>query len=89
MSSKVYFIKASVADGEKVISKKAQKLFRSAGFENCFRKGDFTAVKVHVGEPPNNTYIKAPCIKDLVDELIALKTKPFIADTSTLYTIHC
>ena len=86
MSSKVYFIKASIADGEKVISKKARKLFKSAGFESCFRKGDFTAVKVHVGEPPNNTYIKAPCIKGLVDQLLALKTKPFIADTSALYT---
>jgi uncharacterized Fe-S center protein len=86
MSSKVYFIKAAVDDGENVISEKARKLFKAGGFENCFKKGDFTAVKVHVGEPPNNTYIKSPCIKGLVEELLALKTKPFIADTSALYT---
>ena len=86
MSSKVLFIKAAVDDGEQVISEKARRLFKQGGFATCFKQGDFTAVKVHVGEPPNNTYIKAPCIKGLVEELLALKTKPFIADTSALYT---
>jgi len=86
MSSKVFFIKAAVDDGEQVISEKARRLFKQGGFATCFKQGDFTAVKVHVGEPPNNTYIKAPCIKGLVEELLALKTKPFIADTSALYT---
>lgn len=86
MSSKVFFIKAAVNDGEQVISEKARRLFKAAGFATCFKQGDFTAVKVHVGEPPNNTYLKSPCIKGLVEELLALKTRPFIADTSALYT---
>jgi uncharacterized Fe-S center protein len=84
--SKVYFIKAGLDDGEKVISEKARRLFQSAGFAGCFKKNDFTAVKVHIGEHGNSTYIKAPCIRGLIDELIALKTKPFLTDTSTLYT---
>ncbi|HUU18241.1 MAG TPA: DUF362 domain-containing protein [Sedimentisphaerales bacterium] len=85
MSSKVYFIKASIKDGEKVISRKARKLFKAGGFAGCFKKNDFTAVKVHVGEDKNNTHIKAPCIKGLVDELLKLETKPFVTDTTTLY----
>ena len=85
MGSKVYFIKASAKDGEHVISEKARRLFKAGGFANCFKENDFTAVKVHVGEGDNNTYIKAPCIKGLVDELLALKTKPFVTDTNTLY----
>ena len=85
MGSKVYFIKASVKDGEKSISDKAVKLFKAGKFANCFSENDFTAVKVHVGEAGNNTYIKAPCIKGLVDELLALKTKPFLTDTNALY----
>ncbi len=85
MSSKVYFIKASVDDGEQVVSEKARKLFKAANFASCFKENDFTAVKVHVGEEGNNTYIKPRCIKGLVDELLALKTKPFLTDTSTLY----
>ncbi len=85
MGSKVYFIKAALSDGEKTVSEKARKLFRKGNFSRCFRENDFTAVKIHVGEDGNNTYIKAPCLKGLVDELLTLKTKPFLADTSTLY----
>ncbi len=85
MASKVYFIKASVSDGEQMISEKAVKLFNAGRFENCFSENDFTAVKIHVGEGANNTYIKAPCIKGLVEELLALKTKPFLTDTNALY----
>ena len=86
MGSKVYFIEAFVNDGEHLISEKARKLFETGGFADCFKENDFTAVKVHVGEGANNTYITPPCIKGLVDELLRLKTKPFVTDTSTLYT---
>ncbi|UCE99303.1 MAG: DUF362 domain-containing protein [Planctomycetota bacterium] len=86
MSSKVYFIKASVSDGEQLLSDKAVKLFNAAGFENCFTENDFTAVKVHVGEAGNTTYIKAPYIKGLVEKLLSLKTKPFLTDTNALYS---
>jgi len=85
MASKVYFIKASIKDGQKKISEKARKLFKAAGFARCFKKNDFTAVKVHVGEEGNNTYIKSGCIKGLVDELLAIKTRPFVTDSTTLY----
>ncbi len=85
MDSKVYFIKASVNDGEQVLSKKAVRLFKAGGFTECFKENDFTAVKVHVGEDGNNTYITASCIKGLVDRLLALKTRPFVTDASTLY----
>ncbi|MHC4111405.1 MAG: hypothetical protein ACYSUY_10035, partial [Planctomycetota bacterium] len=78
MSSKVFFISATVDDGEQVISEKASRLFKAGKFANCYKQGDFTAVKVHVGEPPNDTYIKAPFINGLIEELLALKTKPFI-----------
>ncbi|MHC4207330.1 MAG: DUF362 domain-containing protein, partial [Planctomycetota bacterium] len=85
MSSKVYIIKASVDDGPKAISEKARKLFKFGGFSECFSENDFTAVKVHAGEDGNTTYVKAPYIKGLVDELIELNTKPFVTDTTTLY----
>lgn len=85
MASKVFFTRASIKDGQKKISEKAAKLFKAGGFAGCFKKNDFTAIKVHVGEDGNNTYIKPGCIKGLVDELLALKTKPFVTDTTTLY----
>jgi uncharacterized Fe-S center protein len=85
MSSKVYFIKAAVNDGVRLLSKKARKLFKAGGFSSCFEKRDFTAVKVHVGEDGNNTYIKAPCFKGVVEELLKLETKAFLTDTNALY----
>jgi uncharacterized Fe-S center protein len=86
LASKVYYIKASTAEGEQAISEKARRLFKAGGFAKCFKANDFTAVKVHVGEDGNTTYVKAPALKGLVDELVALKTKAFVTDTSTLYT---
>ncbi len=85
MSSNVYFIKASISEGEKAVSTKAQRLFEAGDFSKCFAKEDFTAIKVHVGEDGNNTHITAPCIKGLVDELHNLGTRPFVTDSSTLY----
>jgi uncharacterized Fe-S center protein len=82
----VYFIRASLSEGEQAISAKARRLFQAGGFKTCFQKNDFTAVKVHIGEHINTTYIKAPCLQGLVDELLTLKVKAFITDTSTLYT---
>jgi uncharacterized Fe-S center protein len=86
LTASVYFIQASVADGDKAISEKARTLFKAGDFAACFKRNDFAAVKVHVGEDGNTTYVKAPCLRGLVDELRALKTKPFVTDTSTLYT---
>jgi len=86
MAAKVYLIKASLRDGQKRISDKAVKLFQKGNFARCFQKNDFTAVKVHIGEGTNTTYIKAPCFKGLIEQLKKLKTKPFLTDTSTLYT---
>jgi uncharacterized Fe-S center protein len=85
MRSKVYLIKASVDDGDKAISRKARHLFEAGGFADRFQANDVTAIKVHVGEGENNTYVKSSYIKGLVDELLKLKTKPFVTDTTTLY----
>lgn len=85
MASKVYFIESTIKDGWQAISEKARKLFKAGNFARRFQENDITAVKVHVGQDNNNTYIPALCIKGLVEELIALKTKPFLTDTTTLY----
>ncbi len=83
--SKVYFIKTSIKEGKQKISDKAQQLFQAGHFADCFTENDFTAIKVHVGEDKNNTYIKAPYLKGLVNELFKLKTRPYVTDSSTLY----
>ncbi len=86
MTSKVYLIRAAIEESTEAISEKARKLFQAAGLAGCFEPNDFTAVKIHVGEHGNTTHIKADCLRGLIAELQALKTKPFLTDTSTLYT---
>lgn len=85
MASKVYFVKACRDEGDQAISHKARTLFEAGGFADCFRENDLTALKVHVGEERNTTYITAACIKSLAEKLIELKTRPFVTDTTTLY----
>jgi len=85
-TSKVYLIKACERDGEAVLSQKARTLFQKANLAKCFQEKDFTAVKIHMGEEGNTTYIKAPCLRGLIEELQGLGVKPFVTDTSTLYT---
>jgi len=85
MGSRVYFIEATLAQGQQQISEKARRLFKEGGFADCFKENDFTAVKVHVGEAGNTTHLPARCLKGLVEELLNLKTKPFLTDTNALY----
>lgn len=85
MASKVFFIEATIDEGEQVISDKARRLFKAGRFAERFKENDFTAIKLHVGEEGNTTHIPAGCLKDLVDELLALRTKPFLTDTNALY----
>jgi len=86
MGAKVYFVKAGVREGQQAIAEKARRLFAAGGFASRFARNDFTAVKVHVGENTNTTYLKAGYLKGLIDELLSLGAKPFITDTSTLYS---
>jgi len=85
MASEVFIIEATIGEGAESISEKARKLFEAGQFADCFDENDFTAIKVHVGEEGNTTYIPAACLKCLVDELLALKAKPFLTDTNALY----
>jgi len=77
-----------LAEGPQEISEKARKLFKIGNFARCYRPKDFTAVKVHVGEAGNTTHLPPQCIKGLIEELLALDTKPFLTDTNALYTGH-
>ena len=63
MKSKVFFVPASIGEGEKAISEKCVELFKAGGYERLFKPKDFTAVKVHIGEKGNTTHIKPGCMK--------------------------
>lgn len=64
---------------------KIEKLFAKAGFDARIFKDALTAVKVHVGERGNDTYMNPVLVRKVVDCIKAAGGKPFITDSNTLY----
>ena len=51
-----------------------------------FTAGDLVGVKLHWGEQGNNSYLEPVYTREIVQWLISLGAKPFIFDTSVLYS---
>jgi hypothetical protein len=64
---------------------KISRLLHAAGISSLIAEGDLTAIKLHFGEPGNDTFIKPVFVRQVVDEIRALKGKPFLTDTNTMY----
>ncbi|MCC8194418.1 MAG: DUF362 domain-containing protein [Deltaproteobacteria bacterium] len=64
---------------------KIAALFRKAGFETRIPKDALTAVKVHVGERGNDTFISPVLVRKVVDLVKSAGGRPFITDSNTLY----
>lgn len=74
----------TVAMGEGLQGKLA-RLMRAAGIEKIPFAGQFTAVKVHFGEPGNLAFLRPNYAKTVCDVVKALGGKPFLTDCNTLY----
>jgi uncharacterized Fe-S center protein len=61
------------------------KVFDAAGGSTRISAGDFVAVKCHVGELHNHTYVPPAVYRVLGEKLKALQGQPFLTETSTLY----
>lgn len=69
---------------ENKISKIAA-LFARAGFDARVNRDDLTAVKIHVGERGNDTFINPVFVRKVVDCIRNAGGNPFITDSNTLY----
>lgn len=72
-----YSKNGSVLDG-------IEQHFRST-IERAVSRGDSVAVKVHMGEYGNLTYIRPPFVREFVKLVKAAGGKPFVTDTTALY----
>lgn len=83
--SKVFFagLRARKAKESKI--RKIEALFEAAGFENLVDKDDLAAIKVHVGERGNDTFINPVFVRSVVDKLKEAGARPFVTDSNTLY----
>ncbi|MDK2785277.1 MAG: uncharacterized protein PWQ41_856 [Bacillota bacterium] len=84
MPSEVYFSDMRTR-AELNLLDKVDRLFDAAGFASLIDPGDFVALKVHVGEAGNTTYVRPQFVRRVVDKVKAASGKPFLTDANTLY----
>ena len=82
--SKVYYSNLRCKPGVNLL-KKLRNLVKAAGIEQINFEGQYTAVKLHFGEPGNMAYIRPNYVATVVDLLNSLGAKTFLTDANTLY----
>ncbi|HWR39054.1 MAG TPA: DUF362 domain-containing protein [Patescibacteria group bacterium] len=83
--AKVYFVPLADGSDMECQAKAMGRIFDAAGTASVLAKGDFVAIKLHVGERKNTTHVKPALIKALVDRANQKGAVPFLTETSTLY----
>ncbi len=85
MKAKVYLIKTRDGASVEEQAEAMRKIYEASGAENVIDARDFVAIKLHVGEKSNTTYVKPAIIRELVDKVKEKRGLPFLTETSTLY----
>jgi uncharacterized protein len=84
MNSKVYFADLRT-NSERNMSDKIHSLLDQSGIKTQISKNDLVAVKLHFGEQGNTAFIRPIFIRDIINSITSLGSKPFLTDTNTLY----
>lgn len=82
--SKVYFCDLRT-HGKVGLPTKLQRLIRAAGIGQIDFENKFVAIKMHLGEPGNLSFLRPNYARAVVDVVRELGGKPFITDCNTLY----
>ncbi|MDR1984335.1 MAG: DUF362 domain-containing protein [Prevotellaceae bacterium] len=83
--SKVYFTNLHTTPRSNLLDK-LENLVKKAGIGNINFENQFTAIKIHFGEPGNLAYIRPNYAARLVKVLKKSGAKPFLTDSNTLYS---
>jgi uncharacterized protein len=84
--SEVYFSNLRAQGVKDNVINKIGRLYKKAGLDHTFSKGDLVAVKTHFGEEGNTTFLRPQFVAKMVDLVGADGGKPFVTDSNTLYT---
>lgn len=84
MKSIVYFV--DFKKSKKSILEYIDNIFKVCAFKEKIKgNNDLIAVKLHMGEVGNTTYVRPIFIRRIVENLKKIRANPFITDTTTLY----
>jgi uncharacterized protein len=81
----VFYLPVPDGAGPEVLASAAARLFDACGGPARFAARDLVAVKGHVGEEKNTTFLPPAVYRALGEKLRALGAQPFLTETSTLY----
>lgn len=84
MPPKVYFVSAKDDHGVS-LPDKMSRLLDAADIGKGISKGDLVAIKLHVGEPGNLSFVPPQLVRRVVDKVRAVGGNPFLTDANTLY----
>jgi uncharacterized Fe-S center protein len=82
ISLSVYFIPWDVNQN---LLLESERLYEKAETFSCIEKGDLVAVKLHVGELGNPSYVQPFFVHHIIQKIRAAGGKPFLTDSNTYY----
>jgi hypothetical protein len=85
MASQVYLARFEADEPTESICEKTRRVYESAGLAERLVTDGLAAIKTHFGEADNESYIKPPVVRTVVDTVRAAGAKPCLVETSTLY----
>jgi len=86
MSKSIVFFQPVINSKDKVqTGNKFKNLIKQSKLCDGMRKGDLIPIKMHLGEKGNTGYVDPLIIKQLINQLKAKATKPFVVETNVLY----
>jgi uncharacterized Fe-S center protein len=82
--SKVWYMDDRAAGAQDSLVIKMLEVFKGAGIPDKIKPGDNVAIKVHMGEWNNTSYLRPVYVRALADEIKRLGAVPFAVDTTTV-----
>ncbi|MDR1777870.1 MAG: DUF362 domain-containing protein [Desulfovibrio sp.] len=86
MPSEVYYADTSTRSSEENKISRLARLCDALDLKKCIKRNDLAAIKVHFGELGNDTHVNPTFVRQIVDKVKAAGGKPFLTDSSTLYS---
>jgi uncharacterized Fe-S center protein len=81
----VYFVPWDV---EQNLVLEAERLYEAAGTFSGIERGDLVAVKLHVGELGNPSYVQPFFVHHIIQKIRDMGGKPFLTDSNTYYCVQ-
>jgi uncharacterized Fe-S center protein len=85
LGARVYYAKVWDGAPAKEQARAIGSIYEAAEVSKRISRRDMVAIKVHIGEKGNKTFVNPELVKEIVKRAKASKAYPFLIETATLY----